>query len=269
MLYSSTRILLISSLLLPSAASFANNMARVEKDSPLLQMPILEQGAMVDDPSLETELETEQRLQAEEDDYQRSFDDETYISLFPNPMLLGQWLHKQQRPNGEDLTVWLELKPNFDYEYYSYQNAEHVTFDQGRYQMNNQQMRFGNLSHWGEKLDYYLNYNQLYLNGNMYYKTMPKELLGHWASTKLIGNQQNIEQTDFVEIWLYDDFYFNFINRTKSGKSKAVDGIYIVTGDRLVFLYENGEFYTKFRFQDNRLILKSYNIEMQLVTMNP
>lgn len=198
----------------------------------------------------------------------RELDDDALISLFPNPLLLGQWFH-QQNKSGDTLTAWLELKPNYQYEYYSYQNAEHVMYDHGYYDINGSQISFNNGESKPEYLDFKQDYNQLLLNGNLYYKTMPRNLLGHWASTELLGLDLKLGQTDFIEIWLYDDFYFSFSSYSKSGKSRQTEGVYIVSGDHLVFFYDEGEFYTRYQISNKHLILKSNALEMRFITMNP
>ncbi|MGB2078668.1 MAG: hypothetical protein ACPHV3_02710 [Vibrio sp.] len=203
------------------------------------------------------------------DETSREIDQDALITLFPNPLLLGQWFHQQQKSSGDTLTVWLEFKPDYQYEYYSYQNAEHVMYDKGSFDLNASQIRFDNGQSKAEYLDYAMQYNQMVLNGNLYYKTMPKQLLGHWASVELLGSDLNLSQADFIEIWLYDDFYFNFNAYSRSGKNKRVEGIYLVSGDRLVFFYEDGEFYTRFQVQNNRLVLKNTNFEMRFIGMKP
>jgi len=190
------------------------------------------------------------------------------LTQFDFPFMLGDWYLINPSPEEEQsdfLAIRLHIASDYRFSIEIQNKDLSVNYWQGEYSLSNDTLVLGLSSKTPQIYRYLVNHNQLMLNGIQFSKGYPSALIGRWKSEEIRGEDILASNVTKVSLTIQPDFMFLFMSESEDGNLAAYQGIYYYEGDHLVLMYEKGEQNSRYRVDNNTLILESPDFDMYTV----
>jgi hypothetical protein len=190
------------------------------------------------------------------------------LTQFDYPFLLGDWYLINPNPaegHAEFLAIRLHIASNYQFAIEIQNKDQSVNYWQGDYSLSRDTLVLGLNTDSPQFYNYSANHNQLMLNGIQFSKGYPSALIGRWKSAEIRGDDILASNVSTVSLTLQPDFMFLFMSESVDGNLAAYQGVYYYEGNSLVLLYEKGEHNSRYKIENNNLILESDDFDMYAV----
>lgn len=190
------------------------------------------------------------------------------LARFDVPLLLGQWywFSAEDDSNASHPYKAINLSFNSHYEFRidMLRRDGQLETAAGSYAVNHQALRLYDGQGADQVHAYQLNHNQLQLQGAVFTKLLPEDLSGVWRSHTIKGDDVS-ERVDGVSLKLRPDFLFAMQVRGNDGRSITHRGVYLVEGDNLMLIYEEGRHSSQYQLASDTLRLTNDVFGMEAV----
>jgi hypothetical protein len=181
------------------------------------------------------------------------------LTQFDVPILLGDWFFVSPESDESTLgyrAIMMHFGSDYSFSLDLVRHDESIEHWDGRYQANDMTIKL-NLDSMEEQIyPYQATHNQLFINGIGFVKMVSDSLAGAWTSQQLTGSEMSMLSLEQVDLVLQSDFIFHFRARGRNGLEVIHEGVYYISGDHLVLIYEAGLHDTRYVIEGNALMLE-------------